>query len=326
MDSSITHVNNPPEISVVVPSYNEEDNVGKLYDELVQVFPALNVNWEIIFADDGSVDGTWQEILSLHQRDSRVKGVRLSRNFGHQNALWAGLLQASGRAVVMMDSDLQHPPSVIAELLRAWQQGNKIVHTRRLDSKEVSYFKRVSSKLFYRIFSYLSGVKLESGMADFRLLDQQVVGDVLKFREDGLFLRGVVQWVGYPSVTISYHSQDRFSGSSKYTLKKMLKFAKSGIISFSLVPLRLSVLIGFVTALAAFLEMLYVIYVRLFVETAVPGWASAVGILSFLFGILFILLGVIGEYMGQILIEVRQRPRFLVSDYVGVEQAVQDSV
>lgn len=312
------------QVSVVVPAYNEEGNIRKLCTELVEVLSALRMSWEIIFCDDGSTDETWQEITALHQQDGRAKGIRLSRNFGHQCALWAGLSQASGKLVITMDADLQHPPAIIPQLVQERQKGNKIVHTVRLDREHISRFKRVTSKLFYRIFSSLCGVKLECGMADFRLLDRQVVDSMLHFREQGVFLRGMVQWVGFPSSTVNFQCQDRYSGISKYTLKKMVKLALGGVTSYSLVPLRLSIFVGIVTGLAALGEMLYAICVKLFTDTAVPGWASVVGVVSFLFGVLFILLGVIGEYIGRILIEVKCRPRFLVSEQVGLQAIVQD--
>lgn len=312
------------QLSIVIPAFNEQGNLRELYITLLPTLSDLSIPWEIIFSDDGSSDGTWQEIEDLHSQDSRVKGVQLSRNFGHQYALMAGLAQAQGKAIISMDADLQHPPSMIPALIEKWRQGYKIVHTRRLDPEEISRFKKWSSSLFYSIFSLLSGVPMESGMADFRLLDRQVLDEILQFQEDGLFLRGIVQWVGYQKTTLSYQCRDRFCGQSKYTLRKMIKFAWTGITSFSVIPLRLGIYIGILTSIVAFSEMAYAIFMRLFTDTVVPGWASGVAIVSFLFGILFVLLGLIGEYIGRILIEVRRRPRFLVNKRLGSRHEATD--
>ena len=307
-------------ICIVVPAYNEESNIVKLYEEIAKALASTNLQWEIIFCDDGSIDGTWKAIESIHERDERVKGIRLSRNFGHQYALLAGLRHANGDAIISMDADLQHPPALIPMLIEEWRKGNKIVNTIRQDPEEYTRFKKITSRLFYKTFSYLSGVKLESGMADYRLLDRKVLGDILRFKEEGLFLRGIVQWVGYPSSCVSYRGANRFSGTTKYTFRKMMRFAWQGISSFSIVPLRIGVIAGICASGVAFAGMLYAIMGKLFTSGAVPGWASSVAIISFLLGILFILIGLLGEYIGRILVEVRRRPRFLVTERVGVDE------
>lgn len=301
-------------LSIVIPAYNEAGNLEVLSLEINNALAAPGVSYEIIFVDDGSTDGTWSVITKLHNEYGYVRGVRLSRNFGHQYALLAGLNEATGDAVITMDADMQHPPEVIPKLVHHWRQGNRIVKTVRQDTKDISAFKRLTSRLYYRLFSYLSGVEIQSGMADFRLLDRQVVEDVLKFKEEGLFLRGIVQWVGYPSAIVSFDCGNRYSGASKYTIGKMIRFAWHGVSSFSLVPLRVLILVGLFSSGIAFAGVLYAIVSKWLVGDAVPGWTSSVAIISFLFGILFIFLAVLAEYVGKILQEVRERPRYLISE------------
>jgi polyisoprenyl-phosphate glycosyltransferase len=304
-------------LTVAVPCYNEEGNVRALYRELLTVLPRLGIEWEILFSDDGSTDTTWEQIEALSQEDGCVRGIRLSRNFGHQYALLAALERAAGDAVVTMDGDLQHPPGLIPELLQCWRRGSKIVHTVRVDRAHVGRFKRLTSQAFYRLFSWLSGIPLTPGMADYRLLDRQVVDALLQFKEGDLFLRGLVQWVGYPSTTVSFECQDRYSGTTKYTLRRMLRFALTGLTAFSVKPLRLSIILGGITALLALLEMIYAIVIRFTSNNAVPGWASAMAVLSLLMAVLFVLIGIQGEYIGRILTEVKGRPRYLISDEAG---------
>jgi len=317
--NSIELHNRLPEISVIIPAYDESDNINEIHKKLIEKLMPLDIEWEIIFIDDGSSDQTWEKILRLHENNASVKGIRLSRNFGHQHALLAGLSHAIGKAVISMDADLQHPPHIIEDLITEWKKGNKIVNTIRLNADDISFFKKITSDIFYKLFGFLSGVKLEKGMADYRLLDRQVVNSILEFREEALFLRGIVQWVGFPSSIVKFKSQKRHSGKTKYTVGKMIKFAWHGISSFSIIPLRIGILIGVLTSIISFGGIIYALYSKFIIGSAVPGWASSVSIVSFLLGILFILLGIIGEYIGRILIEVKRRPRFLISDQAGID-------
>jgi glycosyltransferase involved in cell wall biosynthesis len=302
-------------ISIVIPAYNEERNVPVLYANLREILVAAGEDdFELVFVDDGSSDRTWDTIAGLSAADVRVRGVRLSRNFGHQSALMAGLTAARGQAVVMMDADLQHPPAVVPQLIRKWHEDFQIVHAVRRDPPNVSWFKRKTSKLYYRLFSFMSGVAIEPGSADFCLLDRQVVDEVLKFEEQGLFLRGLVHWVGYSTTSVPFECGERHTGTSKYSLSKMLTLGWHGVSSFSLVPLRIGIAVGLLSSTFAFLGTAYAIIGWWVDDAVVPGWASSVAMTSFLFGVLFAFLAVLAEYVGRIVVEVRRRPRFLVRE------------
>ena len=242
-------------ISIVIPAYNEERNLEVLYSNVREVMNAAGENdWELVVVDDGSKDGTWDVLTGLSNSDVRVRGVRLSRNFGHQSSLMAGLAAARGSAVIMMDADLQHPPALLPQLVRKWREGFQVVHAVRRDPPETSWFKRTTSRLYYRMFAFMSGVEIEPGSADFCLLDRQVVDEVLKFEEEGLFLRGLVHWVGYATTSVPFEAGQRHAGTSKYNLRKMLTLGWHGVSSFSLVPLRIGIAIGLLSSTFAFLE------------------------------------------------------------------------
>jgi polyisoprenyl-phosphate glycosyltransferase len=310
-----------PEISIVVPAFNEAGNVRPLFDELTRTLEPLGVRWNVVLVDDGSSDHTWTEILALHGEYPHVAGLRLSRNFGHQFALFAGLAHATGDAVISLDADLQHPPELLPRLIAEWRRGSKIVHTVREESGSGGFFKRTTSRLFYRTFSLLSGSRVDPGMADFRLLDRQVLDHLLQFNEEGLFLRGLVQWVGFPSSRVTFQCRQRHSGGTKYSWRGMVRFAWTGLTSFSLTPLRAAIFVGIVTSMLAFASIVYATGAYLLGLPTVPGWASILSIVSFQFGVMFILLGIIGEYIGKILLEVKRRPRYLVSEQVGIGQS-----
>ena len=302
-------------ISIVIPAYNEERNLDVLYSTVREVMNAAGENdWELVVVDDGSKDRTWDVLKGLSNSDVRVRGVRLSRNFGHQSSLMAGLAAARGRAVIMMDADLQHPPALLPQLVRKWRDGFQVVHAVRRDPPETSWFKRTTSKLYYRMFAFMSGVEIEPGSADFCLLDRQVVDEVLKFEEEGIFLRGLVHWVGYATTSVPFEAGQRHAGTSKYNLRKMLTLGWHGVSSFSLVPLRIGIAIGLLSSTFAFLSVGYAIVGWWVDDEVVPGWASSVVVSSFLFGVLFAFLAILAEYVGRIAVEVRRRPRFLVRE------------
>lgn len=304
----------PKLVSIVVPAHNESGNVEVLADRISAALQ--DQAHELIFVDDGSSDDTFERIDQLAARDSRVCGVRLSRNFGHQYALAAGLVCARGDVVITMDADLQHPPELLPTLIARWREGAFIVHTRRIDNHHVGFLKRTASRMFYRIFSVLCGVPIDPGMADYRLLDRRVVDQVNAMHEGGLLLRAVFRWMGFSNAVVPFEVGKRYSGTPSYNWSKLFRMAINGILSFSTIPLRIGLFVGMITSGLAFLELLYVFITWMRGQTQVPGWASTVGVLSFLFGVLFILLGIQGQYLLRLFERARARPPFIVERIV----------
>ena len=308
--------NIPPVISVIVPMYNEAGNINIFIDTLSPELAKIDLPYEIVIIDDGSVDETWSLIEAASVRDPHIKGISLSRNFGPQSAMFAGMYFATGEAIITMDGDLQHPPGKIHELLSAWKKGYKVVETIREDSEDFTFLKRLSSRAFNRLFSLLSGFPMRKGISDFRLLDRKVVESIKAMRDIDLYLRGLVFWVGYPKTTISYSAGNRYSGKSNWTWTRLVKYSIKSLLSFSVIPLRLGIWLGFFTSFLAFIEMVY-IFIQYFQGKTIAGWASTLTVMSFMFGILFILVGILGVYIGNIFESVRNRPRFLINEMCG---------
>jgi dolichol-phosphate mannosyltransferase len=299
-------------VSVVVPAFNEEGNIMELTEKLVDILGDYD-GYEILFVDDGSRDNTLAILKGLHEKNNRIHYIALARNFGHQNALKAGIDHAFGDCVITMDADLQHPPELVPQLIEKWLEGYDVVYTIRKNDPG-SFFKRKTSGVFYRLMNWLSDIHLPRGAADFRLLDRAVV-DVLKdLKEYYLFFRGMTAWVGFRQYGIEYIPEKRFSGETKYSTKRMLGFALTGITSFSLKPLRLSVLLGVSLAFLAFVYGVYAILMKFFSHQAVPGWASVLVSVLFIGGIQLVVLGIIGEYIGKLFMESKHRPHYLVKE------------
>lgn len=301
-------------ISIIIPVHNEENNIELIFKKIREVFQELNrYVFEIIFVNDGSSDSTQEKLLELNARYNEVKCIEFSRNFGHQPALKAGMDHAFGDAVISMDGDLQHPPEIIPLLIRKWEEGNDIVLTNRSYPKEVSVFKRKTSQLFYRFLSYISDVDLTNGGgSDFRLLDAKVAEEFRSIKEDDLFIRGLTSWVGYKQTTIDFIAAERNAGESSYNLKKMMKFAFTGITAFSVKPLYIAVYLGFLfSGLSIFVYVPYVVYAFVS-KTEISGWASLIMTVVFFGGVQLIILGIIGAYLGKIFKQVKERPNYII--------------
>ena len=302
-----------PDLSVVIPCYNEAANLAALYKRLSPVLKSLNLSYEIIFVDDGSRDNTFEEIRTLHSEDKQVKGLSLSRNFGHQVALAAGLHHSSGNMVVTMDGDLQHPPELIPELIARCNQGFDIVNTKRLETEGAGFFKRNTSRMFYKLMNRLSDVALTEGAADFRLMNKAAVEAYASFNERDRFNRGLVTWMGFNQDVIEYNAEARFAGKTKYTFRKMLRFAIDGITSFSSRPLRLAAYTGILVSVAGLLYAVYAL-IRHFSGAPIPGWTSMLITVLLLGGVQLISLGVIGEYIARIFNEAKSRPLYFIKE------------
>jgi dolichol-phosphate mannosyltransferase len=298
-------------VSIIIPCYNEESNIAQIYNSLLSYIK--DFNYEIFFIDDGSTDNTLENIKTINKSDKQVKFISFSRNFGHQNALKAGYDSAKGDCVICLDSDLQHPPELIPEMINLWQKGYKIVSTKRKD-KSSEFFKKITSKIFYRVINKLSEVKIEDGAADFRLLDKQVVQELKKLNEKFLFYRGLIPWLGFSQIQLEYLASPRFSGRTKYSFSKMLHFASDGITSFSVKPLKVSIYIGFTIAFVAFLYILYAIYIAIFTDKAVAGWTSTIISVLFIGGIQLVMIGIVGNYLGKLFIENKKRPNYIIKE------------
>ncbi|HET6556473.1 MAG TPA: glycosyltransferase family 2 protein [Prolixibacteraceae bacterium] len=300
-------------ISVIVPCFNEQEGLKTFNKALINALPKTH-QYEVIYVNDGSSDQTYQVILELAKENEHIKYISFSRNFGHQNALKAGYDFASGDCAVSLDADLQHPPEVIPVLISKWEEGFEIVNTLRHDHQSISFAKKTSSGLFYKLMNRLSDVNIENGMADFRLVDKKVLKQLKLFQENYLFFRGIIPWMGFKQTVVPFTANERFAGTTKYTFKKMLKFATTGVTAFSVKPLKLSIYLGTLIAVFAFIYGLFALYVHLFTDNAVTGWTSVIISVLFVGGINLLMLGIIGEYLGKLFIENKRRPNYLISD------------
>ena len=307
-------------ISIVVPVFNEQEVLRELYRCVSNVMKQVAMPFELILVNDGSTDQSLDIMLELWQQDKNVKVIDLSRNFGHQMAIMAGLEYTCGDAVITMDGDLQHPPELIDAFIKKWQQGYEVVYTSRDHTGDASLFKTMTSRLFYTIVNRLAEVHIPPGAADFRLLDRKVVEAIRALGERAVFLRGLVSWVGYRQTAIRYEAAARYSGKSKYSIIRMLRFATDGVTSFSSIPLYISAFIGILMSMLGFIYGAFAIYARMFTDRVVEGWTSVIVAVLFLGGINLITLGIQGTYLARIYNEVKGRPRYFVRRTYGVDR------
>jgi len=300
--------------SFVVPAFNEEANIIALYDRIKELIKSHDSTWELIFINDGSVDRTLHVLNELSSKDKNVKFINLSRNFGHQAALSAGLKYASGEAVISMDCDLQDPPEVIEKMIEEWKKGSEIVYARRMNYRKDNFIKKAGSKLYYRIMGKFTRIDIPKNVGDFRLVDKRVLKEINQMPEHSRYLRGMVAWTGFKNTFVDYHRPDREKGESGYSLGKLARLGMDGVFNFSMLPLRLGFLLGFISMIAGFGLLIYQV-----LDVAINGvyyhlykWLMVV--LFIFMGFMFMLFWVIGEYIGKIYDDVRKRPLYVISE------------
>lgn len=307
-----------PELSVVVPVYNEDENIEPLLERLVPLLERIVASFEIVFVDDGSRDLTLAALRRIHAQDPRVKAVALSRNFGKEVAIAAGLDFVRGAATVIMDADLQHPPEMIETFVARWREGYKNIYGQRIDRTANSRLRRLLTHRFYRIFGAFGETELPPGAGDFRLLDRQAVTALRGMREKARFSKGLYAWIGFKSTGVPFDVAERLHGSSKFSYRKLTRFALDGLMSFSTLPLMVWTYVGTSISVISLAMAVYFVYETLAFGVDVPGFATLIVSVTFLAGIQLLSLGVLGEYIGRIFAEVKGRPLYLVEECLGI--------
>lgn len=306
-----------PTLSVIVPCYNEEEVIQETHRRITEVLECLGCTFEIIYVNDGSQDNTMNYLRELNFIDHRVCILSFSRNFGHQIAVTAGIDNSRGEAVVIIDADLQDPPEIIEQMLAKWKEGYQIVYGKRQSREGENFFKLTTAKWFYRILNMLSEIPIPVDTGDFRLIDRKVVESLKNMPERDRFVRGMVSWVGFRQYALPYEREPRFAGTTKYPLKKMISFALDGIISFSIKPLNIATIIGFMASGLAFLGIVYALIMRMFTNIWVSGWTLMFIALLFMAGVQLLCIGIVGVYIGRIYKEAKKRPLYILNETYG---------
>ena len=302
-------------IAIVIPSYNEATNIDVLIHALNETIKNINYTFKFIFVDDGSNDETVAILKEKSKEHQHIFYLELSRNFGHQNALKAGidLVKNDVDAIISMDGDMQHPPKIIPKLIQKWEEGFEVVYTIREEDKKLGFIKNKTSNLFYSLMNKLSDIKFEPGTADFRLIDKKVAQVFSDFTENELFIRGIINWVGFKQYAIHYEPKERFSGKSKYTLGKMMRFAVQGITSFSTKPLSMAIILGISLSVMTFIFYIAYVLYSIYYGHVISGWASVITTVVFFGGLNLVVLGIIGVYIGKLFMQSKGRPNYLIS-------------
>jgi dolichol-phosphate mannosyltransferase len=308
-----------PTYSVVLPVFNESENLPILYDQLAAIMNSLNEPYELLFVDDGSTDNSVELIKGFRSSNLSVKLISLSRNFGHQRALTAGLMLSSGAAVIAMDTDLQDSPSVIPKFIEEWKKGYSVVYAIRQTRRE-GLIKNLAYRAFYRILYYLADTMIPLDSGDFSLMDRRAVDLINSLPERTRYVRGLRAWIGFKQTGIKVDRDARNAGDPKYTLHKLINLAMEGIISFSVVPLRIATALGLLVSTLSYASIFVVIYMKLFTNLSLPGFAATASILLFLGGVQLLTVGILGEYVGRIFEEVKGRPLFIISEALGIKK------
>jgi polyisoprenyl-phosphate glycosyltransferase len=300
------------ELSIIIPVYNEEGNLPKLFERLVKVAEALNVSYEMIFVNDGSSDSSLSTLMLLAEKNPNVKYINFSRNFGHQIAVSAGIDHCNGNSIVIIDADLQDPPELIIDLYTKKQEGFEVVYARRRSRSGESALKKFTAKMFYRILAKITSVKIPVDTGDFRIMDRKIVNVLKQMPEQHKFLRAQIAWAGFKQSYVLYDRDQRNSGETGYTYRKMIRFALDGITGFSNLPLKFATIAGFIVSGITFLISLYALYARFVSKDFVPGWTSLILAVLFIGGVQLISIGIIGEYMSRLSTDVRKRPLYVI--------------
>lgn len=310
-----------PTLSIVLPCHNEAENLDVLFSRLQAVVEKLGTPYEIVAVDDGSTDNTFARLLDHHKRNPNIRLLRLARNFGKESASTCGLAHASGSAVVLMDSDLQHPPELLPQLFAKWQEGAEMVYAIRRNRDTDTAARQLSSRLYYWVFGKLGDVKIPEGAGDFRLLDRRVVDAVNALPERARFMKGLMSWVGFKTASVEFDVAPRHGGTSSWSSMGLLHFAVDGLLSFTTIPLRIWTIIGGLVSLSALLFLIYLIIKTLVFGVDTPGYATIMVTMLMLGGIQILGLGVMAQYIGRIFIEVKHRPLYFVAEQHGFEEA-----